>query len=273
MSPPSGPWSGRRLHFVGVGGAGMSGYARAAHALGAEVTGSDGAAVFIPRPPARGRSAGGADRPRRRERARGRGRGGDLLERGAGGERRAAGRARARPARAPARGAAGGAHRAASARSRWRARTARRPPRRCWCTRCAPPASTGLAGGRSGGGRIAQRGVGRGRVAGGRGGRVRPLDAEPRGGDRGADERRARPPCDLRLACGAGEAFRAFLARAGRGIVVWDRPELLALAEDRTAEIESFLTTRPIRHSRREVPVSSGAGTRSSWGCRARTTR
>jgi len=31
------------LHFVGVGGAGMSGYARAAHSLGAEVTGSDGA--------------------------------------------------------------------------------------------------------------------------------------------------------------------------------------------------------------------------------------
>ncbi len=37
----SGEWSGRRLHFVGVGGAGMSGYARAAHALGAEVSGSD----------------------------------------------------------------------------------------------------------------------------------------------------------------------------------------------------------------------------------------
>jgi UDP-N-acetylmuramate--alanine ligase len=37
----SGPWSGRRLHFVGVGGAGMSGYARAAHALGADVSGSD----------------------------------------------------------------------------------------------------------------------------------------------------------------------------------------------------------------------------------------
>jgi UDP-N-acetylmuramate--alanine ligase len=35
------PWSGRRLHFVGVGGAGMSAYARAAHALGAAVTGSD----------------------------------------------------------------------------------------------------------------------------------------------------------------------------------------------------------------------------------------
>jgi UDP-N-acetylmuramate--alanine ligase len=40
----SGPWSGRRLHFVGVGGAGMSGYARAAHALGAQVSGSDRAA-------------------------------------------------------------------------------------------------------------------------------------------------------------------------------------------------------------------------------------
>jgi UDP-N-acetylmuramate--alanine ligase len=37
------PWSGRRLHFVGVGGAGMSGYARAAHALGAAVTGTDNA--------------------------------------------------------------------------------------------------------------------------------------------------------------------------------------------------------------------------------------
>ncbi len=35
------PWSGRRLHFVGVGGAGMSGYARAARALGASVSGSD----------------------------------------------------------------------------------------------------------------------------------------------------------------------------------------------------------------------------------------
>jgi UDP-N-acetylmuramate--alanine ligase len=35
------PWAGRRIHFVGVGGAGMSGYARAAHALGAAVSGSD----------------------------------------------------------------------------------------------------------------------------------------------------------------------------------------------------------------------------------------
>jgi UDP-N-acetylmuramate--alanine ligase len=35
------PWAGRRLHLVGVGGAGMSAYALAAHALGAQVTGSD----------------------------------------------------------------------------------------------------------------------------------------------------------------------------------------------------------------------------------------
>jgi UDP-N-acetylmuramate--alanine ligase len=43
MTEARDPWRGRRLHFVGVGGAGMSGYARAAHALGAEVSGSDGA--------------------------------------------------------------------------------------------------------------------------------------------------------------------------------------------------------------------------------------
>jgi UDP-N-acetylmuramate--alanine ligase len=34
-------WSGRRLHFVGIGGAGMSGLALVARALGAQVTGSD----------------------------------------------------------------------------------------------------------------------------------------------------------------------------------------------------------------------------------------
>ena len=34
-------WAGRRLHFVGIGGAGMSGLALIAAALGAQVTGSD----------------------------------------------------------------------------------------------------------------------------------------------------------------------------------------------------------------------------------------
>src|SRR2546427_8434752 len=39
--PDDAPWRGRRLHFVGIGGAGMSGLALVAHALGASVTGSD----------------------------------------------------------------------------------------------------------------------------------------------------------------------------------------------------------------------------------------
>src|SRR5438309_10173821 len=39
-----GPWAGRRLHFVGMGGAGMSGLALVAKQLGAEVSGSDRAA-------------------------------------------------------------------------------------------------------------------------------------------------------------------------------------------------------------------------------------
>jgi len=34
-------WAGRRLHFIGIGGAGMSGLAIVARALGAEVTGTD----------------------------------------------------------------------------------------------------------------------------------------------------------------------------------------------------------------------------------------
>src|SRR4051794_667763 len=41
MSDASTPWAGRRLHFVGMGGAGMSGLALVAHELGAQVTGSD----------------------------------------------------------------------------------------------------------------------------------------------------------------------------------------------------------------------------------------
>ncbi len=37
----AGPWTGQRLHLVGIGGAGMSAYARCAVALGATVSGSD----------------------------------------------------------------------------------------------------------------------------------------------------------------------------------------------------------------------------------------
>ena len=43
-------WSSRRLHFVGIGGAGMSGLALIAQALGASVTGSDRAeSSYLPR--------------------------------------------------------------------------------------------------------------------------------------------------------------------------------------------------------------------------------
>ena len=35
------PWAGRKIHLVGIGGAGMSGWARVAVQLGAEVSGSD----------------------------------------------------------------------------------------------------------------------------------------------------------------------------------------------------------------------------------------
>src|SRR5918992_254994 len=38
---PAKPLAGRSLHFVGIGGAGMSGLALVAHSLGARVTGSD----------------------------------------------------------------------------------------------------------------------------------------------------------------------------------------------------------------------------------------
>jgi UDP-N-acetylmuramate--alanine ligase len=39
--PSAGAWAGRTIHFVGVGGAGMSAYARVAYELGARVSGSD----------------------------------------------------------------------------------------------------------------------------------------------------------------------------------------------------------------------------------------
>jgi UDP-N-acetylmuramate--alanine ligase len=41
VAPDDAIWAGRRLHFVGIGGAGMSGLALIAQALGAQVTGSD----------------------------------------------------------------------------------------------------------------------------------------------------------------------------------------------------------------------------------------
>jgi UDP-N-acetylmuramate--alanine ligase len=43
------PWAGRRLHLIGLGGAGMSGYARVATQLGASVSGSDRADTWAVR--------------------------------------------------------------------------------------------------------------------------------------------------------------------------------------------------------------------------------
>ncbi|MEI7889198.1 MAG: Mur ligase domain-containing protein, partial [Actinomycetes bacterium] len=47
MSQENFPWAGRQLHFVGIGGAGMSGLARVSLELGAVVTGSDRAAGAV----------------------------------------------------------------------------------------------------------------------------------------------------------------------------------------------------------------------------------
>ncbi|CAB4863272.1 MAG: UDP-N-acetylmuramate--L-alanine ligase [Actinobacteria bacterium] len=47
MTEASFPWAGRQLHFVGIGGAGMSGLARISLELGAVVSGSDRAAGVV----------------------------------------------------------------------------------------------------------------------------------------------------------------------------------------------------------------------------------
>ena len=79
-------WSSRQLHFVGIGGAGMSGLALIAKALGARVTGSDRAGSSYTALPGRKR-----DRPDPRARAREcpSGRRGGLLERDPAGQPRA----------------------------------------------------------------------------------------------------------------------------------------------------------------------------------------
>ena len=186
-------WSGRRLHFVGIGGAGMSGLALVARELGAEVTGSDrsGGSSYAAAP-ARRRDR--ADRgPRRRQRPRG-GRG-RLLDRDPAREPRA----RRRRERAAPRGPARRAH-AVAADDR-RVGHARQDDD----LEHARPRAAGRRGGpglpRRRGGALdgLERGLGGGGVAGRRGRRVRPLAAQARAPGRGAHERRARPPRDLLL--------------------------------------------------------------------------
>src|SRR3954447_13801707 len=104
------PWAGRRLHFVGIGGAGMSGLALVAAALGATVAGSDrGESSYVARPPEAGvePALGPGARPRRRPPAGRRRRRARLLDRGWGREPGACPGARARPRGAAPRGCPG----------------------------------------------------------------------------------------------------------------------------------------------------------------------
>ena len=182
------PWSGRKLHFVGIGGAGMSGLAVVAHALGAErhrlrprrrlavrgdaARGGHRAARSATTPPTSPRA------PRSSTRAR---------SRPTNPERRAPGDAPRRPARrdhAPEADDRRLRHpRQDDDLEHARARAGRRP----------------LPGRRRGPQHRRQRRLGAGGVARGRGRRVRPQPAQALADDRGRHQRRARPPHDLLL--------------------------------------------------------------------------
>ena len=215
MSEGERPWSGRRLHFVGVGGAGMSAYARAARALGATVSGSDGAEQPLPASACAPTACSTAhDRPRGGERPAGDGRRGGPLLRGRRRERRAARSARAGHPRAPARELLAELS-AAAADDRGR-RDARQDDDLLDARPRAARRGTGPG--------LADRGLrrrwsaerpldGRG-VAGRRGRRVRPLAARARRRDRRADQRRARPPPTFASLAELREAFAALLAGA-----------------------------------------------------------
>ena len=190
---PGDDWSGRCLHFVGIGGAGMSGLALIADTLGATVTGSDRKRVRVHRAAARTRHRTGA-RPRRGQRPRRRP--GRVLD-GRAGEQS---------------GAPGGeGARAASGRPAGRDSLAaplpgcHRDPRQDDDDRDDRPRHALLRSGPELRRRCraarhrAQRRVGHGRVDRHRSRRIRSVAAQarPRGG--GPDQRRARPPLDLRL--------------------------------------------------------------------------
>ena len=176
------PLEGRRLWFVGIGGAGLSAYAQLARAWGAEVGGWDRVATVY---------LDGARRRARRDRARaGRARrlGGGRLGRVPG--RRRAGRA---PSSSPSSSGCaasivvGGHARQGHDGGDDRVRPARDRPR------------PGLADRRAGAAARRERRRGGG-LARRRGRRVRPLGVRPAGRDRGRDERRARPPHRVRVA-------------------------------------------------------------------------
>ena len=185
------PWDDRRLHFVGIGGAGMSGLALVAQELGASVTGSDrsGGSSYAARlreagiEPVVGHDAAnvpegaevvystaiGPENPERAVATRELHRA-DLL----------AELTRLRPTIAVS-----GTHGKTTTLEHARPRPARQ--RR----------GSVLSGGRRGALDGLERRLGDGGVAGGRGRRVRPVSAQARPQGCGSHQRRARPSLDL----------------------------------------------------------------------------
>ena len=211
------PWAGRRIHLVGVGGAGMSAYARAAHALGAELSGSDAAEGEQTRALAAegvlraaiGHDAANIPAGEDVEVYHSSAIGPENAERSAARERGLAERPRAdllAELSALRRTiAVAGTHGKTTTASMLVA-----------ILRGAGMDPGWLVGAPVGGG-LANANWSRGRVARDRGRRVGPLDAQPRGRDRRADERGARPPRDVLLARLAARGLpRA--ARGGEGV-------------------------------------------------------
>ncbi len=235
------------VHFVGIGGSGMSGIARLFLGAGHRVTGSDvrdSANIAA----LRELGADGRDRPRRRQR--GRRRRGRRHGRALAGQPRVPARARARPPGAAPLAGARLAHRGAAPRvGRRRARQdhldghdrhgaarARRGPE--------------LRQRRRHRGARRQRGVRRGRALRGRGRRVRRLVPALRHLGRAHHERRPRPPRPLRLA----RRVRAGLRRLRRP----------------GARARRHLLRRRRRHARRRRASRTNA---SSPSARRRTPR
>ena len=261
MSRSAEDWSARRLHFVGIGGAGMSGLAIIARELGASVTGSDRADRATPSACASTGSSrcSGTGRktcppgPRSCSRPPCRRTIPSAGPRGA----RAAPR---RPARADRRAAPlPGGHRHARQDddrgddrphpARVRARSRVRGRRRARRHR-------------------GQRRLGARRVDRRRGRRVGPLAAQAVARDRGADQRRARPSLDLRLAAGPrADVPRVHGSRgARRGRL---GPPAAAGAVPRRARSP---TTPPTPRCLRAARGFTGAGSRCRCRFRASTT-
>ncbi len=237
------PWAGRRLHFVGVGGAGMSGLALVAKALGAEVTGSDRAeSSYVERlrqaglEPAIGHDAANVpdgaevvvstaiadDNP---ELAAARERGTPVLHRGdLLGEL-------TRLRRTIAVGGTHGKTTTASMAAHILVEAGQRP---------------GIRDRRRGALDRDERGVGSGGVAGRRGGRVGPLVPQAVGRGGGRHERRARPPLDLRDDRGARGGLRP-LHRGGASRDLGDRG---ARGRARAARIALHARSGPSSSSR-----------------------